>query len=121
MLWDLYQSYRISQLDAKVADAQLTRAEDKVARDMAFRLEEKVDRLALICSAMFELLQESSGVTEDQLRRKIVEVDLRDGHGDGRITPQPKKCPKCEATMSPYFGRCLFCGFTGTEGLTSFR
>ena len=38
------------------------------------------------------------------------EIDLRDGQADGKMTPRPKKCPKCDAMMSPKFGRCLFCG-----------
>ena len=50
-------------------------------------------------------------ITEEQLRARIVEVDLRDGQADGRMTPLPKQCPKCQAKMSPQFGRCLFCGF----------
>ena len=109
-VWDLYQSYRISELDGKISDVQTARTQDAVARDAAFRLEDKVDKLALICHAMFELIQESTGISEDQLRKKIVEVDLRDGQADGRVTPRAKKCPKCEAMMSPQFGRCLFCG-----------
>lgn len=111
MLWDLYQSYRISQLDDRVAAAEIAKTQDGVARDVAFRLEEKVDRLALICRAMFELIHETSGITDEQLRKKIVEVDLRDGQSDGRMTPPATKCPKCQATVSPQFGRCLFCGY----------
>jgi len=115
MLWDLYQSYRISQLEDRVASAETSRAQDGVARDATQRLEEKVDRLALICRAMFELLHESTGITEEQLRQRIVDVDLRDGQRDGRMTPQPKRCPKCKAAMSPQFGRCLFCGYEESE------
>ena len=111
MLWDLYQSYRINQLAGRVADAETAKSQDHVARDAMLRIEEKVDRLALICRAMFELVQESSGITEEQLRKRIVDVDLRDGQADGRMTPPAKRCPKCEATMSPQFGRCLFCGY----------
>ena len=110
-VWDLYQSYRIAELDGKISDVQTSRTQDGVARDVAFRLEDKVDKLALICHAMFELIHESTGISEDQLRKKIVEVDVRDGQADGRITPRAKKCPKCEAMMSPQFGRCLFCGY----------
>jgi hypothetical protein len=64
---------------------------------------------------MFELLQESSGVSEAQLSAKIVEIDLRDGQSDGRMSPKPKQCPKCQAAMSPKFGRCLFCGYQDTS------
>src|SRR6188474_2885334 len=110
-IWDIYQSHQISKLNEKVSDVQISRGKDDVARDVAFALEEKVDKLALICRAMFELMQASSGITEDQLRKKIVEVDLRDGQADNRMTRRATKCPKCDAMMSPKFGRCLFCGY----------
>ena len=111
IIWDLYQSHRIRQLDSRVSDVQASRSHDHVARDAAFGLEEKMDRLALICCALFELMQTTTGISEDQLRKKIGEIDLRDGVADGRITPQAKKCPKCGAAMSPKFRRCLFCGY----------
>ena len=110
IIWDLYQSHRINQLDGRIGDVQASRTQDQVARDAAAGLEEKVDRLALICCALFELVQASGGISEEQLRKKIAEVDLRDGVQDDRITPQAKKCPKCGAMMSPKFRRCLFCG-----------
>jgi hypothetical protein len=37
----------------------------------------------------------------------------RDGEQDNRITPRAKKCPKCDAIMSPKFHCCLFCGYKG--------
>ena len=110
IIWDLYQSHRIGQLDNRISDVQASRTQDNVARDAASGLEEKVDRLALICCALFELMQASGGISEEQLRKKIAEVDVRDGAQDDRITPQAKKCPKCSAMMSPKFRRCLFCG-----------
>ena len=74
-----------------------------------YRLEEKLDHLALITRAMFELMQEA-GISEERLNQKVVEIDMRDGQKDNRMSPRPKKCPKCEAMMSPKFARCLFCG-----------
>ena len=111
IIWDLYQSHRIGQLDKRIDDVQASSGHDRVARDTAFGLEDKMDRLALICCALFELMQTTSGISEEQLRKTIREIDLRDGQEDGRVTPQPKKCPKCDATMSPKFRRCLFCGY----------
>ena len=109
MLWDLYQQYRIQQLDARIDRTQGAQS-DEVARDAVVRLEEKLDRLALISRAMFEMLQESGALSEEKLNAKIVEIDLRDGQKDGKMAPTPKRCPKCGAMMSPRFGRCLFCG-----------
>ena len=116
IIWDLYQSHRIGQLESRIGDVQSSKNHDQVARDAAFGLEEKVDRLALICCALFELIQTSTGISEEQLRKKIAEIDLRDGEADGRVTPRPKKCPKCDAMMSPKFRRCLFCGHQDDAG-----
>ena len=110
MLWDLFQHYQIGQLDAKVDSLRDSASRDTFARDANRQLADKVEGLALVTRALFELLQESTGVSEERLRAKITEIDLRDGQADGRMTPVPKKCPKCDAMMSPKFGRCLFCG-----------
>jgi hypothetical protein len=116
IIWDLYQSHRIGQLDDRLSDLAASKSHDRVARDAAFTLEDKMDRLALICCALFELLQTTAGISEEQLRKKIAEIDLRDGQADGRVTPRPKKCPNCDATMSPKFRRCLFCGYKDESG-----
>ena len=107
-IWNLLQQRELRDLTSKLSNVQ---TQDRVARNSAFRLEDKVDKLTLVCQAMFELLHETSGISDDQLKKKIVEIDGRDGEVDGRITPKLKKCPQCEATISPQFGRCLFCGY----------
>ena len=110
MLWDLYQQYRIEQLDDRLARVQTAEAEDGPSRRAALELEGKVDRLAIICRAMFELMQVSSGVTEEQLKAKVVEIGQRDGHTDDKMTPQPKKCTQCGAVIPPQMDHCQFCG-----------
>jgi len=110
MLWDLYQQFRIRQLGQRLEKVEGVPITDGLARDAVVRLEEKLDRLALITRAMFELMQESSGLTEERLTAKVVEIDLRDGQQDNRAATRPTRCPKCDAMMSPKFGRCLFCG-----------
>ena len=112
MLWDLYQQMQIRQLNTRIEGLGNAPTGDALARDTVFRLEEKVDKLALITRAMHELLEESGAMSEQKLTAKILEIDLRDGTQDGRISPAPKQCPKCEAMMSPKFGRCLFCGYS---------
>jgi hypothetical protein len=106
-LWDAYQSSQIYQLNSRIDRLQDAGAREQAAARVATELEEKVNRLALICRAMFELMP---GLSEDQLKAKIQEIDERDGQADGRMTQRAKKCPNCDAMMSPKFGRCLFCG-----------
>jgi hypothetical protein len=117
IIWDLYQSHRIGQLDDRLSDVEASKSHDKVARDAAVSLEDKMDRLALICCALFELMQTRDGISEEQLRKTIADIDLRDGQADGRVTPRPKKCPTCGATISPKFRRCLFCGYKDESGV----
>ena len=44
IIWDLYQSHRIGQLDSRISDVQASSGRIRVARDAAFGLEEKHDR-----------------------------------------------------------------------------
>jgi hypothetical protein len=74
MLWDLYQHYQIEQLESRVDRVQTATAEDSGARRASQHLEERVDRLVLLCRAMFELLQESTGHTDERLSAKILET-----------------------------------------------
>lgn len=114
MIWDLYQHYRLNDLETRLAGAQAAASGgDAAARRQTAQLEERVDRLVLLCRALFELLGEKAGMTEEQLGAKILEIDLRDGQQDGRMSPRPTRCPTCDAMISPRFGRCLFCGEKG--------
>jgi hypothetical protein len=71
---------------------------------------ERVDQLLLVCAAMWELLSEKTGVTENDLVAKIAELDARDGIADGKMTYTPIKCPQCSRTIFPKQQRCLYCG-----------
>ena len=107
MIWDLHQEMRIYQVDKAAirADSQAHEATRYVRH-----LEAKVDRLALICRAMWEVLRENDNLTEEDLLKKVEEVDLLDGKLDGKVTIAPKKCSSCGRQMAPKHTRCLYCG-----------
>ena len=73
-------------------------------------LSDRVDRLVLVCMAMWALLEESKQFTQEQLLAKIKEIDLRDGQADGKISPTVRQCPKCGRVMSQRHNHCLYCG-----------
>ena len=73
-------------------------------------VEDRLDRLLLVCSAMWELLREKTGLTEEDLMAKVQEMDLRDGSPDGKVRKQVLKCVQCGRTMSRRHHRCLYCG-----------
>ncbi len=74
------------------------------------QVEARLDRTLMVCQAMWLLLSEKLGVTEEELIAKINEVDLSDGRLDGKVRRQPLACPKCSRTVSPRFDRCMYCG-----------
>jgi hypothetical protein len=79
-------------------------------------VDERIDRLVLLCSAMWTLLQDKTGVTDKELAARVTELDLRDGKLDGTIKKPPVRCRSCEAMVSREFNRCLFCGAKYEEG-----
>ena len=60
------------------------------------RLEDRLERLALICMGMWSLLQSTT--------------DLMDGVVDGKITHQVCRCGRCDRPMSSRHNRCIYCG-----------
>lgn len=97
------------QADASLKEVKSRERSTRDQRDYD-HLEDRVDKLLLVCSALWELLRDRTELTEDDLLAKVEEVDLRDGRADGKISKTVKKCPKCGRTMSPRHKQCLYCG-----------
>ncbi|MHC4081485.1 MAG: hypothetical protein ACYTAU_03735 [Planctomycetota bacterium] len=73
-------------------------------------LEDRLERLALICMAMWSLIQSKTDLTEDDLLQCVREIDLMDGVADGKITHQVCRCGTCDRPMSSRHTRCIYCG-----------
>lgn len=73
-------------------------------------LQDRVDRLTLVNMAMWSLLKDKMGVTEEDLISRMVEIDISDGRPDGKVTVGVRKCGKCGRTLSPRHRKCLYCG-----------
>lgn len=84
-------------------------ARDDSIYDSRF-LEDRLDRLALICMAMWSLVQPKTDLTEEDLLQRVKEIDLMDGTEDGKITRQVVRCGKCDRPMSSRHTRCIYCG-----------
>lgn len=112
LFWEMHQSHRISE-----ARSAGRRGEDKAedAVELTQRLSARVDRLTLINMALWSLMKERTGLTEEDLAKRIQEIDLADGQLDGKIRTQIKNCPHCQRTLSQKHNRCLFCGYEPEE------
>lgn len=108
VFWDSRQQQQIAE-NSLAAGKALSKARE--ATDRLSQLELSVSRLSLICRALWEILQREHGLTDEQLLALISEIDLRDGHLDGKLAARKVNyCPHCGKAVSPKQPRCIYCG-----------
>lgn len=73
-------------------------------------LEDRVDRMSLICMAMWSLMRDKTNLTEEDLMERVKLLDLMDGQADGKATRTVSKCVKCNRPMNVRHKKCLYCG-----------
>jgi len=116
-IFDAVQSSHIHQarVVAEKAGEKAGRVDQRVAE-----LEAKFSRLALVTHALWELLKDRHGYTEEELRDWVNLTDLKDGQLDGRVrhTAPPPNCRKCGRVVTRALGRCMYCGEISQSGDT---
>ncbi len=118
LFWNVGQQAQISELKNVARDAKYD-AQDAARRsteEAYLPYVKQLDKLGLVCQAMWSLIQERTDLTEQDLLGRVTELDLKDGVLDGKYTKPPVDCPKCGAKICKKFNRCLFCGEESTEG-----
>ncbi len=91
------------------AAAQAQSAASSARRDVS-HLEDRLERLSLVCMAMWSLIQDKTGLTEEDLLERVRVIDLMDGVEDGKASRTVQKCHACNRVMSPRHQKCLYCG-----------
>ena len=74
------------------------------------QLEDRVDRLSLVCMAMWSLLRDKTNLTEQDLLDRVKLIDLLDGVEDGKATKTVSQCSDCNRPMNPRHKKCIYCG-----------
>jgi hypothetical protein len=109
------------------AEAQASQAETTVTADRAaFRtleigtdvqlLKMDIERLLMITEALWGILKEKHGCTDEELISRIQTIDMSDGRLDGKVAKQaPSACPKCGRAMARNRPVCMYCGQASTE------
>ena len=108
IFYDIYQNTQISGAEVR---AQRSEAKAEDAKEAVEQLEERVNRLTLINMALWSLLKEITNLTEEDLVKRVEEIDLQDGYIDGRTRPKIASCDQCGQTLSQKHQRCLHCGW----------
>jgi hypothetical protein len=106
-LYDILRSgpVRRAELASERAQSQAGKAQRS-----ADGLEDQVGRLTLVATAMWELLRDRLQVSEEELLKKLQDVDLRDGKKDGKHNPPAVACPGCQRANHRRHVHCLYCG-----------
>jgi ribosomal protein S27AE len=86
------------------------------AERKAADLEEQVDKLTLVCAALWDLVKEKTALTEEDLIARIAVVDARDGVADGKITHKARPCEQCGRSVAARHYKCLYCGTEQKKG-----
>lgn len=108
-MWDIFQEIRLNNQSARLDDSESSLRRTNLDLDDLAR---QLRKMALVNQALYELLKDRNGISDEDLRRKVREIDLRDGTADGRLDASPLRCPKCRSTVTAGSLSCQTCGAT---------
>ncbi|MCA9282532.1 MAG: hypothetical protein H6812_02835 [Phycisphaeraceae bacterium] len=106
LIWDLWQQKQIGDVEAAVDTAGMSAS--RAVREVG-HMEQRLERLALACQAMWELLSEHTGITEEQLMARMEDIDFRDGSLDGKMKSGVMTCPTCKRRVNAKHSICMYC------------
>ena len=71
-----------------------------------------VEKLFMLTEALWTILKEQHGYTDEDLIQRIQDIDLRDGKLDGQVAKSKSKpdCPECGRKLMGRRPVCLYCG-----------
>lgn len=108
-MWDIFQEIQLNDLRKRQTDVESAARGARFDRES---VERRLAKLELVCQGLYELLREKGGMTDEELRRKVREIDARDGSSDLQMTPAPVKCPRCGGATTAGALSCPQCGAT---------
>jgi hypothetical protein len=93
-------------------DAAHTAQQDaQRAQNQLEHLRKDVERLFMVTEALWMILKERHGYTDEVLTNLITHIDLRDGKLDGRAGRTPaEQCPHCGRNLGKNLPTCMYCG-----------
>jgi hypothetical protein len=100
LLYDNPAAVRRAHLEAKSATSRAQYAQSNIKMLMR-----RVDRLSVVSAALWSLLREKHGITDEELRARVAEIE----HSKGKVTAE---CVACGATIPAMHKQCEHCGAT---------
>jgi hypothetical protein len=96
---------------ARTAGEMASRAAAKV-RTQNESIQCDVEKLFMITQALWTLLQDQHGYSDEDLIQRVQEIDLQDGKLDGKVAKSKIRpdCPECGRKLMGNRPVCLYCG-----------
>ena len=107
IFWSMGTAGRVASASADAAGAA---NQARTAQNDVQELEVRLERALMACEAMWSLMRDKMGVTDEELANRINDIDLSDGKLDGKVRKTPVSCPNCKRTISRRFATCMYCG-----------
>ncbi|MBX3475037.1 MAG: hypothetical protein KF754_11690 [Planctomycetes bacterium] len=97
---------RESSRNATAAESAANRAESAL-----MRMEDTIQRQALIIRSLLEVCARKQLFDEKEFRDIVNEIDLSDGRLDGKYKPAagPRNCPECGKINGKSAITCMYC------------
>lgn len=93
----------------RTADSARANATD--AKNAAEAIRNDLDKLFMITEALWSILRDKHGYTEEELIERITEIDLKDGVLNNRGPKAgPVACAHCSRPNSSRHAACSYCG-----------
>jgi hypothetical protein len=107
----MFTPMHVTDTGARMA-ANSAESSARQARGEVEMLRDDIERLMMICEALWTVVKKEHGYAEDELVALITQIDLRDGQLDGRDKSShgPRSCPKCGRALSKRRPVCMYCG-----------
>jgi len=106
--WAAHEQARRAERD--MASARVSNQASEAKSQTEF-LRADVEKLLMITEALWSILKEQHGYSDEELIRRVQEIDLRDGIADGKVAKQVQlSCPQCHRTLIRNHPKCLYCG-----------
>ena len=105
------RGYGSVQASLAQADAAAAASDAREAQTSTELMKHDINRLLMITEALWMLLKQQHGYTDDDLKKVITEIDLRDGVLDGKSSKAATvSCPGCGRPNSTKHALCIYCG-----------
>jgi len=104
-----YGAYGLTS-QAAMQDSAAAKSKASQAAERVRILEANLAKVLMINEALWEILRDKLGLTDENLNTKLYEIDMRDGVLDGKNQRSVSECPSCHRKVSPRHPACIYCG-----------